>query len=64
MRGISAPGLFLGSTALSLGVQSANVVLVWLIGVAIGAEVPAGYYWILVPMVSLLTMLPVSINGR
>ena len=37
--------------------------LVWLIGVAIGAEVPAGYYWILVPMVSLLTMLPVSING-
>ena len=24
---------------------------------------PAAYYWVLVPMVSLLTLLPVSING-
>ncbi|HYV39779.1 MAG TPA: lysylphosphatidylglycerol synthase transmembrane domain-containing protein [Gemmataceae bacterium] len=60
---LRAPDLLLGSTALSLGVQAGNVILVWLVGQSISADVPAGYYWIMVPMVSLLTMLPVSING-
>jgi uncharacterized membrane protein YbhN (UPF0104 family) len=57
------PGLLIGSTLLSLGVQAGNVILVWLVGQALGIDVPAGYYWIMVPMVSLLTMLPISING-
>jgi uncharacterized membrane protein YbhN (UPF0104 family) len=57
------PLLLLATTGLSLIVQAANVVLVWLIGRAIGAPVPAGYYWLVVPMVTLLTMLPVSLNG-
>jgi uncharacterized membrane protein YbhN (UPF0104 family) len=57
------PRLLLGTTALSVLVQAANVLLVWLIGLAIGAPVPPIYYWIFVPMVSLLTLLPVSING-
>src|SRR5262249_1186810 len=48
---------------LSVLVQSANVVLVWLVGRALGAEVPASYYWILVPVVTLLTLLPISLNG-
>ena len=48
---------------LSLVVQAANVLVVWLIGCAIGAPVPGSYYWILVPMVTLLTLLPVSLNG-
>jgi hypothetical protein len=56
------PRLILATTLLSLIVQAANVILVWLVGLAIGAEVPAGYYWILVPMVTLLTLLP-SVNG-
>jgi glycosyltransferase 2 family protein len=60
---LRAPRLLLGSTALSFGVQAGNVILVWLVGKSIGAEVPDGYYWIMVPMVSLLAMLPVSING-
>jgi uncharacterized membrane protein YbhN (UPF0104 family) len=60
---LRAPSLLFGSTALSLGVQAGNVILVWLVGQSISAEVPAGYYWIMVPMVSLLTMLPISING-
>ncbi len=60
---LRAPRLFVGSTLLSLGVQTGNVMLVWLIGLSIGADVPLGYYFIMVPMVSLLTMLPVSING-
>lgn len=48
---------------LSIVVQAANVVLVWMVGQAIAAPIPASYYWILVPMVTLLTLLPVSLNG-
>jgi uncharacterized membrane protein YbhN (UPF0104 family) len=55
--------LLLATTGLSLLVQAANVVLVWLVGQAIDAPVPASYYWVLVPMVTLLTLLPVSLNG-
>jgi uncharacterized protein (TIRG00374 family) len=57
------PGLVLSTTVLSLVVQASNVVLVWLVGRAIDAPVPASYYWILVPMVTLLTLLPISLNG-
>jgi uncharacterized membrane protein YbhN (UPF0104 family) len=57
------PRVFLGTTLLSAFVQAGNVVIVWMIGLAIQADVPASFYWILVPMVSLLTMLPISING-
>jgi uncharacterized membrane protein YbhN (UPF0104 family) len=60
---VSSPRLLLATTALSVVVQVANVVLVWLVGQAIGAGVPGAYYWILVPMVSLLTLLPISVNG-
>jgi uncharacterized protein (TIRG00374 family) len=47
----------------SLLVQAANVVIVWLIGKAIHAPIPAAYFWVMVPMVSLLTLLPISVNG-
>jgi uncharacterized membrane protein YbhN (UPF0104 family) len=60
---LMAPRLLAFSTVLSLGVQAGNVVLVLLLGEAIGAQVPLAFYWILVPMVTLLTMLPISING-
>jgi uncharacterized protein (TIRG00374 family) len=55
--------LLLSTTALSLLVQALNILLVWLIGQAIGVTVPASYYGIVVPMVTLLTLLPVSLNG-
>lgn len=57
------PRLILGATFLSLAVQAGNVVLVWLVGLALEAPVPAAYYWIMVPMVTLLTMIPISLNG-
>jgi hypothetical protein len=58
------PKLVLGTGLLSVFVQAANVVIVWVIGNAIGLkEVPWHYYWIFVPMVTLLTMLPLSLNG-
>jgi hypothetical protein len=53
----------LGTALLSVLVQLANVVLVWFLGLAIGVPVPAVYYLILVPLVSLLTLLPISLNG-
>lgn len=57
------PALLVSSTVLSIFVQAANVILVWLVGHAINAPIPAGYYWIMVPMVTLLTLAPISLNG-
>jgi uncharacterized protein (TIRG00374 family) len=50
-------------TALSLVVQVLNVVIVWLIGRSLGLPVPALYYGVLVPLITLLAMLPISLNG-
>lgn len=60
---LKSPRLLIGTTVLSVGVQAANVLLVWLLGLAIGVSIPAAYYWVFVPMVSLLTVLPISLNG-
>jgi hypothetical protein len=57
------PGLLLSSMVFSVGVQAGVVVVVWLAGRSMDAHVPGAYYWIVVPMVSLLTMMPVSVNG-
>jgi uncharacterized protein (TIRG00374 family) len=57
------PAMVVGTTLLSLVVQAANVLMVLLIGEAVGVEVPPSYYWILVPVVSLLTVLPLSFGG-
>jgi uncharacterized membrane protein YbhN (UPF0104 family) len=50
-------------TLLSLVVQLANVVLAWLVGVGLGLQVPPLYYGVLIPLVSILTLLPISLNG-
>lgn len=60
---LQSPQVLAATTLLSVFVQVANVVLVWMLGKSIAAEVPGHFYWILVPMVSLLTMLPLSVNG-
>jgi uncharacterized membrane protein YbhN (UPF0104 family) len=60
---LRAPRTLISATLLSLFVQVAGVLIVWLIGTGLQAPIPAAYYWVLVPMVSLLTLLPVSING-
>jgi uncharacterized protein (TIRG00374 family) len=57
------PRLMVGSTALSVLVQAASVVQVALVGRAVGAEVPMAVYGVAVPMVALLTLLPVSLSG-
>ena len=60
---LSHPRLLVASIGLSLFIQVGNVGLVWMVGRAMGAPVPGAYYWILVPMVTLLTMIPISLNG-
>jgi len=50
-------------TVLSLVVQLANVVLAWLIGEGLGLRIPPLYYGVLIPLVSILTLLPISLNG-
>jgi glycosyltransferase 2 family protein len=52
-----------GVTLLSLVVQLANVVLAWLVGEGLGLQVPLLYYGVLIPLVSILTLLPISLNG-
>jgi hypothetical protein len=50
-------------SVLSLMVQLANIVLAWLVGEGLGLEVPPLYYGVLIPLVSILTLLPISLNG-
>jgi uncharacterized protein (TIRG00374 family) len=54
---------FFATTLLSVVVQLANVLIVWLIGLGLHLRVPGSYYLILVPTVTLLTLLPISLNG-
>jgi glycosyltransferase 2 family protein len=51
------------ATAMSILVQLAGVLTVWLVAVSLGLDVPFAYCCILGPMVSLLTLLPISVNG-
>jgi glycosyltransferase 2 family protein len=48
---------------LSVIVQVANVVIVWMLAQGLGIEVSLAYFGVVVPVISLLTMLPMSVNG-
>ena len=63
LRLFCQPRVLAATLLLSLCVQAANVLIVWLIGQALHVSVPSAYYWVMVPMVTLLTLLPISING-
>jgi hypothetical protein len=51
------------TTALSLVVQVNSVIVMALIGAGLHLPVPPLYYGILMPLVTLLTLLPISVNG-
>jgi uncharacterized membrane protein YbhN (UPF0104 family) len=57
------PALLAGATALAVVVQVANVVVGVFLAWALGLDVPAGYFFVLVPLVTLLTLAPVSLSG-
>jgi energy-coupling factor transporter transmembrane protein EcfT len=44
-------------------VQIAAVLILWCLGNGLGVDVPVTYYCVLVPLVSLLMLLPISVNG-
>jgi glycosyltransferase 2 family protein len=58
-----SPRVLLLVTAFSVVIQAANVVVVWLLGIALGVQVPAGYYFVAVPLATLVTLVPVSVGG-
>ncbi|MSU78767.1 MAG: flippase-like domain-containing protein [Gemmataceae bacterium] len=57
------PRVWTLATAMSILVQVFGVISVWLIGQALNLNLPFTYCCILSPMVSLLTLLPISVNG-
>jgi uncharacterized membrane protein YbhN (UPF0104 family) len=58
-----SPKVFVESTSLSILVQIAGVLILWCLGEALGMNVPIAYYCVLGPLVSLLMLLPISVNG-
>ena len=57
------PKVVAGATAMSILVQVCGVVTLWCVGMSLGLDIPVAYYCVLGPMVSLLTLLPISVNG-
>ncbi len=51
------------ATLLSIVVQVGNAAVGYLIGEALGLPVPAVYYGLIVPLVALLALVPISLNG-
>lgn len=60
---LSNPWLAVNTTLLSLVIQAANVVVLWVLSAALDLDVPIGYYVVAVPMITLMTVLPISLNG-
>lgn len=63
LRALPNRKAWLVPVSLSVFIQLSNVLIVWLVGLSIGVDVPLAYFFVMVPMVSLLTMLPLSVNG-
>ena len=51
------------SSIMSMLVQIAAVLILWCLGNGLDVDVPVAYYCVLVPLVSLLMLLPISVNG-
>ncbi|HEV8058582.1 MAG TPA: lysylphosphatidylglycerol synthase transmembrane domain-containing protein, partial [Gemmataceae bacterium] len=60
---VTNPRLALSTTLLSLVIQAANVAVLWILSLALNLDVPAAYYVVAVPMITLMTVLPISLNG-
>ena len=60
---LRSPRLLTEPTFMSILVQVAAVLILWCLSLGLGMDVPITYFFVLVPMVSLLTLLPISVNG-
>jgi len=47
----------------SLGVQTLRVLQAWLLGLALGITVPLSAYFVCIPIILLIMLLPVTMNG-
>ena len=63
VRLMRVPNVLASATAMSIIVQGIGVLCLWCVGLSLGLNIPVAYYCILGPMVSLLTLLPISVNG-
>jgi hypothetical protein len=57
------PGIIAGVLGLSVFVQLSGIFQMWLILRGLDVEVPLGWLALTVPLLSLLTLIPISING-
>lgn len=60
---VHAPRVLGEATLMSVLVQVSGVIGLWLIALSLGIDLPPAYFCILGPMVSLLTLLPITMNG-
>ncbi len=58
-----APSALVGATLVSLLVQFLRILTIYYAGVALGATVPLLDYLVLVPVTTVITLLPVSLSG-
>ena len=56
-------GVLASTTAMSMWVQFANISIMVLVGMGLGLDIPVPYYFVMVPLVTLMTMLPISLGG-
>lgn len=49
--------------ALSTLFNLVNIAIYWLCGLAVGIEVPLGFYFVFVPLLSLTLLIPISVGG-
>jgi uncharacterized protein (TIRG00374 family) len=55
--------ILIGSIAISLLIQFLYISFVWFISQGLGLNIPFHYFLIFVPIINIITMIPVSLNG-
>lgn len=56
-------GIFLYSILISFGIQILNILVYILLADALNISIPGGYFFLFFPIVTIISMLPLSING-
>jgi uncharacterized protein (TIRG00374 family) len=57
------PKILLSTLGISFAAQSIGIYACFLIGISLGIHVSIGYYFLFVPIISLISSLPISISG-
>ena len=58
-----APGAVAWAAVVSFGIQTVTSIVNWLCGLSIGADAPFIYFFVFNPIIAVLLLVPVSING-